>query len=104
MNEKQFNNDVFNSFLVCDADYDGYIELPKIRTSKLLPSSLIPFSKAMAKSYNDFESFVMFYEHDIKFERLWKNPKQHLEKLKKFRGVISPDFSLYRNMPLVMQQ
>ncbi|MBQ6847059.1 MAG: hypothetical protein IJO61_08010 [Oscillospiraceae bacterium] len=51
MKEKQFNNyDVFNSFLVCDADYDGYIELPKIRTSKLLPSSLISFSKAMAKA------------------------------------------------------
>ena len=26
-----------------------------------------------------------------------------LDKLKKFKGVISPDFSLYRNMPLVMQ-
>ncbi len=105
MKEKQFNNrDVFNSFLVCDADYDGYIELPKIRTSDILPEALIPFSKAMAKNCKDFGSFVMFYEHDIKFERLWKNPKQYLEKLKKFKGVISPDFSLYRNMPLVMQQ
>lgn len=46
----------------------------------------------------------MFYEHDVKFERLWNNPKRYLEKLKKFKGVISPDFSLYRNMPLVMQQ
>ena len=31
-------------------------------------------------------------------------PKAYLERLKKFNGVISPDFSLYRNMPLVMQQ
>ena len=45
----------------------------------------------------------MFYEHDKEFERLWNNPKQYLYKLKKFKGVISPDFSLYRNMPLVMQ-
>ena len=45
----------------------------------------------------------MFYEHDKEFERLWNNPKQYLDKLKKFKGVISPDFSLYRNMPLVMQ-
>ena len=29
--------------------------------------------------------------------------KQYLPKLKKFKGIISPDFSLYRNMPLVMQ-
>lgn len=71
MKEKQFNNqDVFNSFLVCDADYDGYIELPKIRTSNILPEALIPFSKAMAKNCKDLRSFVMFYEHDMKFERL----------------------------------
>ena len=106
MQNEKFNRnyDVFNSFLVCNADYDGYIELPKIRTSRLLPKKLIPFSKAVAEKCNDFESFVMFYEHDAKFERFWKNPKQYLGRLKKFKGVISPDFSLYRNMPLVMQQ
>ena len=31
------------------------------------------------------------------------NPRQYLDKLKKFQGIISPDFSLYRNMPLCMQ-
>ena len=61
------------------------------------------FSKAMKKSFKDFNYWVVFYEHDAKFERLWNNPKQYLTKLKKFRGVISPDFSLYRNMPLCMQ-
>ena len=106
MTNRQFNNnyDVFHSYLVEDADYEGYIELPKIRTSNLIPHKLVPFSKAMSKSWNDFDCWVMFYEHDVKFERLWNNPKHYLEKLKKFKGVISPDFSLYRNMPLVMQQ
>ena len=57
----------------------------------------------MSKDFKDFDSWVMFYEHDRKFERLWNNPKRYIGKLKKFQGVISPDFSLYRNMPLVMQ-
>lgn len=106
MTNKQFNSnyDVFHSFLVEDADYEGYIELPKIKTSNLIPEKLVPFSKAMSKSWNDYDCWVMLYEHDVKFERLWNNPKRYLEKLKKFKGVISPDFSLYRNMPLVMQQ
>lgn len=106
MTNKQFNSnyDVFHSFLVEDADYEGYIELPKIKTSNLIPEKLVPFSKAMSKSWNDYDCWIMFYEHDVKFERLWNNPKRYLEKLKKFKGVISPDFSLYRNMPLVMQQ
>ena len=104
MNNKKFNNyDVFHAFLVEDADFDGYIELPVIKTSDKLPEKVVTFSKAMSKSWTDFDSWVVFYEHDKEFERLWNNPKQYLDKLKKFKGVISPDFSLYRNMPLVMQ-
>ena len=58
----------------------------------------------MSKSCKDFDCWVVFYEHDEKFERFWNNPKAYLEKLKKFNGVISPDYSLYRSMPLVMQE
>ena len=90
--------------MVDGADYEGSIELPKIKTSEFLPNKLILFSHAMSKSCNDFDCWVMFYEHDVKYERLWKNPKKYLDKLKRFNGIISPDFSLYRNMPLVMQQ
>ncbi len=101
--EKFKNYDVFRSFLVENADYDGYLELPVIKTSDFIPNKIIPFSKAMSKTWTDYNCWVGFYEHDIKFERLWNNPKQYLCKLKKFNGVISPDFSLYRNMPLCMQ-
>lgn len=106
MNKEKFNTvyDVFHAFLVKNAEYDGRIELPCIRTSDEIPNQLIPFSRAMEKATVDFNQWVMFYEHDVKFERLWHNPKQYLQKLKKFKGIISPDFSLYRNMPLVMQE
>ena len=104
MNNKKFNNyDVVHAFLVENADFDGYIELPVIKTSDKVPEKVVTFSKAMSKSWSDFDCWVVFYEHDRKFERLWNNPKQYLDKLKKFKGVISPDFSLYRNMPLIMQ-
>ena len=96
--------DVFRSFLVENADYCGKIELPRLKTSDEIPNKVITFSKAMAKSHKDYDSWVVFYEGDERFERLWHNPKTYLEKLKKFKGIISPDFSLYRNMPLVMQE
>ena len=106
MTKKQLNNnyDVFHAFLVENAEYSGKIELPRLITSNKLPNKVITFSKAMSKSFNDFDNWVMFYEHDKNFERLWNNPKQYLSKLKKFNGIITPDFSLYRNMPLCMQQ
>ena len=99
----KYKKDVFRSFLVSEAQYGGKFELPAIKTSSLLPESVIPFSKAMNKSCKCFDSWIVFYEHDNGFERLWHNPKAYLSKLKKFKGIISPDFSLYRNMPLAMQ-
>ena len=36
--------------------------------------------------------------------KIWKAPKKYLSLLKKFYGVISPDFSVLRNMPLHKQK
>ena len=92
MTNVQFNNnyDVFHAFLVENADYDGYYELPVIRTSDRLPDKVITFSKAMSKTWDDFDCWVVFYEHDRDFERLWNKPRQYLDKLKKFKGIIPP--------------
>ena len=94
--------DVFHAFLVKNAHYDGDLEIPVLQPETELPNKLISFSKAM--SANDYDQWVHFYEDDVSFERVWNRPRIYLPKLKKFRGVISPDFSLYRDMPLVMQQ
>ena len=51
-NEKLNNGDVFRSFLVENADYDGDFELPKIRTSSLIPE---------------------------KYNRLWQRTGQHFQ-------------------------
>lgn len=97
--------DNFHAFLVNGAKFAGKYEIPIIATSKLVPNRVITFSKAMKT--NDFDQWVLFYEDDYKFQSLWNNTKNlkrnYLEKLQCFRGVISPDFSIYRNMPLAMQ-
>ena len=94
--------DVFHSFLVSDATYDGTLEIPVIHPSNQLPNRLISFSKAMRT--DDHDQWIHFYEDDCSFERVWNRPNYYLPKLKQFNGVITPDFSLYRDMPLVMQQ
>ena len=94
--------DVFNAFLVKNANYDGDLEIPKLKSVDFVPNKLISFSKSL--SSKDFNQWVHFYEDDFLFERIWNNPQKYLPILKKFNGVISPDFSLYRDMPFVMQQ
>lgn len=94
--------DVFHAFLVKNATYDGSLEMPCIKPVNVIPNKLIPFSKSIRSK--DFHSFVHFFEDDVEFERIWNNPNKYLPILKKFDGVISPDFSLYRDMPLVQQE
>lgn len=93
--------DVFNAFLVEGAHFAGLFELPIIEPTVWIPNKLIAFSKAV--SSNDYNQWVHFYEDDYLFERVWRNPKRYLPILKRFNGVILPDFSVYRDMPLVMQ-
>ena len=63
--------DVFNAFLVSNAEYDkdGVEEIPCVRTSKYLPEKVIRFSEAL--SSKDYGCWVVFYEHDVKFIRVW---------------------------------
>ncbi|MCR5662524.1 MAG: DUF4417 domain-containing protein [bacterium] len=94
--------DVFHPFMLRAATYDGYLEIPCLKPENSLPSKLISFSKAI--SSKDYECWVHFYEDDVKIERIWTNPSRYLPVLKRFRGVICPDFSVYRDMPLPMQR
>ena len=94
--------DVFRAFLVKNAQFASDLEIPCIAPETSLPQRMIPFSKAISST--DYDQWVHFYEDDVNFERIWNNPRKYLPILKKFDGVISPDFSVYRDMPLVMQQ
>ncbi len=106
MVKDNYNNryDVFNSYLVKSATYAGIEEFPCVKSCNEIPNRIITFSQAISSKWNDFDCWVCFYELDYLFMRIWNNPKKYINKLKKFKGVISPDFSLYINMPLVMQK
>ena len=95
--------DVYNAFLFEGAKYKGFYEFPEIKATFDIPNKLIKFSKAMLSSTKDYNQWVHFYEEDDKFYRLWRNPERYLKKLKEFNGVVLPDFSLYRNIPLAKQ-
>ncbi len=93
--------DVFNSFLVAFATYAGIFEFPVINPCFETPNDLLLFSKCI--SSQEHNKWIHFFEDDYLFERIWRNPKKYFPILKQYNGVILPDFSLYRDMPLVMQ-
>ena len=94
--------DVFHAFLIENAKFSGEYDFPVIKGCNEIPRNLITFSKAL-KERRNFHQWVCFYEDDFNFERLWNSPNRYLEVLKKFDGVILPDFSVYYDFPMALQ-
>ncbi len=64
---------------------------------------LIGFDKTHLEDYTHLDRMVHFFLYDYRFERVWKNPDNDIEKLSRYRAVLSPDFSMYLEMAPIMQ-
>ena len=51
---------------------------------------------------NPNQYHLSFYIDDYQFERIWNEPVKSLFLLKKFKGLIGPDFSMYRDWPTIL--
>ncbi len=101
--KKMIINDGFNSELVKTAQFESIFEIPCFKSCNYLeiPNEIIPFSQR--KKSTTKNEFIHFYEHDIHFNDFINNPDNYIEELSAFSGVISPDCSLYRDMPFCLQ-
>ncbi|MBR5452197.1 MAG: DUF4417 domain-containing protein [Clostridia bacterium] len=79
--------------------------IPKAEFSNedFLDLLLIGFDKAKANDINFTDRMVHFFLYDYNFEGIWKNPDKYIEKLKPYKAVLSPDFSMYIEMNSTMQ-
>ncbi len=46
---------------------------------------------------------IHFFTYDWKFEKVYKNANEEIEKLSQYYCLLSPDFSIFTNMPLALQ-
>lgn len=97
--------DNFNAFMVKDAKFEGKFDIPLCpTTAENAPQRIVPYD--LIQSSNDFDAFVHFYIDDQKFDGkrgIWNEPEKALEKLKKFAGVITPDFSTNQDFPVALK-
>ncbi len=78
----------------------------------LLPQTFILPDRVQLLSYRERDdagkrhavSFCHFFLDDYRFESTWTKPDSALQRLYRFRGVLTPDFSLYADWPLAVQQ
>lgn len=79
----------------------GKWDIPIIKATQHIPKDLISFNYVL--STQKYNKGVHFYIDDYQFERIWNDPHTYIEKLMPYDCVLTPDFSLYTEMPLAMQ-
>ncbi|MGN0524058.1 MAG: DUF4417 domain-containing protein [Eubacterium sp.] len=52
---------------------------------------------------DDYGSIVHFFLDDYRFESIYSNPEKKIETLKQYKAVLTPDFSMFVEMPIALQ-
>ena len=68
--------------------------IPDINKDEFEVKELIPY-----RVDSNRNGTAHFFLDDYRFERCWKNADSQIKELKKYDGVLSPDFSMYTNYP-----
>lgn len=100
---KLLKYDVWHSRYYSGATYDGAFEMPIIEGTTELPEEFVRFSDSKSRKRDNLDAWVVPYEHDTKLECMWRNAFKYEPALLEHPGIISWDFSMYRNMPFALQ-
>lgn len=106
--EENYNYRTSQALLRNQFPGNGKLQIPIIPKFEAKPGDfddliLIGFDKTHLEDNNHLDRMVHFFLYDYRFERVWKNPDNDIEKLSRYRSVLSPDFSMYLEMAPVMQ-
>ena len=100
-NERHRTNDTYNLGIMDNENVSDFWQMPIIKNDNFIPSKLIGFN--YAKTSKEKNVGIHFYLDDYQFERLWNNPEEYVDILKQYECILSPDFSLYMDMPMPMK-
>lgn len=100
-NERHRTNDTYNLGIIDNENASEFWQMPIIKNDNFIPSKLIGFN--YAKTSKEKNVGIHFYLDDYQFERLWNKPEEYVDILKQYECILSPDFSLYMDMPMPMK-
>ena len=100
--ERERTNKAYNLDLLEDTELtNDFWQMPIIKRCEYIPSQLIGFN--YAKSSKNKNVGIHFFIDDYQFERVWNYPDKYFDVLLEYDCVLSPDFSLYMDMPMPMK-
>lgn len=90
----------FDKYLLNEFDPDrteGRFQMPIIEPCDHVPKRLIGFNYMLTS--DDKSAGIHYFVDDYQFERLWNDPDTYIAKIKWYDCTLTPDFSLYLDMP-----
>ena len=104
--EKQINKQklVRNEFLYHKNSMGKY-DFPIIRKQDIDINKIkfLSYVNAKKDDKENKDKTIHFFTYDWKFEKVYEKADEELEKLSQYYCLLSPDFSLFTNMPLALQ-
>ena len=101
-NERTRTDNKYNLDLIdIKESTNNFWQMPIIENNNYIPKDLIGFNYAKTSKNKDVG--IHFYLDDYQFERLWNKPEDYIDILKQYDCILSPDFSLYMDMPMPMK-
>ena len=98
--ERERTNRAYNLDLIEELTNDFW-QMPIIECDDFIPDDLIGFN--YAKSSENKNCGIHFYVDDYQFERIWNYPEKYVDVLEQYECILTPDFSLYLDMPMPMK-
>ena len=81
---------------------ESYYGMPVMKPTQTVGDKMLRFMDW--KEIDDPENYIAhFYYDDYKFIAAWREPDKYLDRLRRFKAVVSPDFSLYTDFPRALQ-
>lgn len=100
-NERERTANAYNLYEFDENRCTGIYDIPTLEKVIHTPKSLMGFN--YCKSTPPQEGVgVHFFLDDYQFERVWNSPEDYCTMLADYDCVLTPDFSLYTNMPIAM--
>lgn len=102
--EQNIENIVYANYKL---DSEGIFEMPKMERVEMsreeLENTPLQSFDYVLREKQPEKLGVHFFTWDYKFERVWNYPDRYTGYLQRFKFVLSPDFSVYRDIPNALQ-
>lgn len=77
--------------------------IPDLPVADFIPDKLVAYNDKWATSVPDPSAAVHFFLDDYRFETMWTKPQRGLSRVLRVGAGLTPDFSLWRDMPMALQ-